>query len=169
MRLVLFDIDGTLVDCGPQVRPLFGAALVEVFGTAGHVDGYDFVGKTDPQIVLDLMTGAGLEREAVEAVLPRFRELYLERLGEGLTRERMRLLPAVVELLERLAGRTERSACSPATGSRARAPSWRATTSTASSPSAPTAATPPTAPRSPRWPSAAPPARTAGSSRRRRP
>ena len=83
MRLVLFDIDGTLVDCGPQVRPLFGAALVEVFGTAGDVEGYDFVGKTDPQIVLDLMTGAGIEREAVEAVLPRFRELYLERLGAG--------------------------------------------------------------------------------------
>ncbi len=116
MRLVLFDIDGTLVDCGPQVRPLFGAALVEVFGTSGDVDGYDFVGKTDPQIVLDLMTGAGLEREAVEAVLPRFRELYLERLGAGLTRERMRLLPAVVELLERLAGRTEEAALGLLTG-----------------------------------------------------
>ena len=37
MRLILFDIDGTLLDCGPQVRPLFASALVEVFGTAGDV------------------------------------------------------------------------------------------------------------------------------------
>ena len=36
MKLVLFDIDGTLLSCGPQVRPIFAAALVEVFGTAGE-------------------------------------------------------------------------------------------------------------------------------------
>ena len=44
MKLVLFDIDGTLLTCGPQVRPLFASALVEVFGTAGEVDAFDFTG-----------------------------------------------------------------------------------------------------------------------------
>ena len=48
MKLVLFDIDGTLLSCGPQVRPLFASALVEVFGTAGEVDAFDFTGRTDP-------------------------------------------------------------------------------------------------------------------------
>ncbi len=56
MKLVLFDIDGTLVNCGPQVRPLFASALEEVFGTSGDVDGYNFAGRTDPRIVIDLMT-----------------------------------------------------------------------------------------------------------------
>ena len=50
-----------------QPRALFAAALVEVFGTAGDVDGYNFAGRTDPQIVLDLMTGAGVPAEEVRA------------------------------------------------------------------------------------------------------
>ena len=91
MRLILFDVDGTLVDCGGQVRPLFGAALEEVFGTAGDLDGYDFAGKTDPRIVLDLMTAAGIASDAIEAALPRMREAYLRRLEAGLRRESIRL------------------------------------------------------------------------------
>ena len=59
MRLLLFDIDGTLVRCGRQVREAFAESLVEVFGTTGEIDAYDFGGKTDPQIVRDLMVGAG--------------------------------------------------------------------------------------------------------------
>jgi phosphoglycolate phosphatase-like HAD superfamily hydrolase len=106
-RLVLFDIDGTLLDCGPQVRPIFASALIEVYGTAGSVDGYDFAGRTDPRIVIDLMTAAGVpEREAREN-LPLMRELYVARLARLLDRERMRLLPGVEELLERLAGRDD--------------------------------------------------------------
>jgi phosphoglycolate phosphatase-like HAD superfamily hydrolase len=107
MRLILFDVDGTLVDCGRQIRPLFASALEEVFGTAGDVEGYDFAGKTDPRIVLDLLGAAGISGERIRAGLGRARALYLERLAAGLRPERMRLLPGVRELLERLAGRAD--------------------------------------------------------------
>ena len=107
MKLVLFDIDGTLLSCGPQVRPLFASALEEVFGTAGDVDGYDFAGRTDPRIVLDLMTGAGVAEADARAKLPRMRDLYLERLERSLERHGMQLLPAVEELLGRLAARDD--------------------------------------------------------------
>ena len=107
MKLVLFDIDGTLVNCGPQVRPLFASALEEVFGTAGDVDGYDFAGRTDPRIVLDLMTGAGMPEAEARARLPRMRDLYLARLERSLERQGMQLLPAVEELLGRLAARDD--------------------------------------------------------------
>src|SRR6185295_14511078 len=107
MKLVLFDIDGTLLDCGPQVRPLFASALVEVYGTTGDVDGYDFAGRTDPQIVLDLMTAAGVSETEAREKLPRMRDLYTERLAGALDRQRMRLHPGVEDLLERLASRED--------------------------------------------------------------
>jgi phosphoglycolate phosphatase len=102
MKLVLFDIDGTLLTCGPQVRPLFASALVEVFGTAGAVDAFDFTGRTDPGIVLDLITGAGLPEPLVRERLPRMRSLYTERLERELDRREMVLLPGVLEILDRL-------------------------------------------------------------------
>jgi phosphoglycolate phosphatase len=107
MKLVLFDIDGTLVNCGPQVRPLFASTLVEVFGTAGDVDAYDFAGRTDPAIVRDLMVGAGVPEAVVREGLPRMRALYTERLERALDRRGMVLLPGVVEILERLGGRED--------------------------------------------------------------
>ncbi len=103
MLLVLFDIDGTLLRCGPQVRPLFAAALEEVFGTAGDIASYSFSGKTDPQIVLDVATGAGVPAERARAGMAHVREAFLERLERGLDRGAMTLLPGVVELLEGLA------------------------------------------------------------------
>jgi len=102
MRLILFDIDGTLLDCGRQVRPLLAGALAAVYGTAGDIDAYDFAGKPDPRIVLDLMTGAGIERATVLAGLPEVQRHYLVALERGLAVERMRLLPGVREVLDRL-------------------------------------------------------------------
>lgn len=102
MKLILFDVDGTLLTCGPQVRPLFVAALEEVYGCTPDLAGYSFAGKTDPRIVCDLVAGTGLPRDEVLARLPAMREAYVGRLEHGLDVARMRLLPGVVELLERL-------------------------------------------------------------------
>lgn len=106
-RLLLFDIDGTLVDCGPQTRPLFAQALVEVFGTEGDCYRYNFAGRTDPRIVLDLMTAAGVPEAEVRRLLPEIRRNYLAKLEGALDREGMRLLPGVEELLERQATRPD--------------------------------------------------------------
>ncbi len=107
VRLLLFDIDGTLLQCGPQTRELFEVALCDTFGTAGDIDAYSFAGRTDPQIVYDLMTGAGFPREEVAARMPRMCDAYLPRLEAVLDRRRMCLLPGVVELLESLAPRAD--------------------------------------------------------------
>jgi phosphoglycolate phosphatase-like HAD superfamily hydrolase len=107
VKLVLFDIDGTLVDCGGQARRAFATALTEVIGTAGAIDSYDFSGKPDPRIVLDLLAGMGLSRDETLARLPEVRRVYLERLEETLVVERMRLLPGVGDLLDRLSARDD--------------------------------------------------------------
>lgn len=107
MRLILFDIDGTLLECGPQVRPILAEILTKVFGTAGGVETYDFAGRTDPGIVLDLLTEAGMPQEEILARLPEARRMYVERLERTLDRERMRLLPGVMEVLEELSRRDD--------------------------------------------------------------
>jgi phosphoglycolate phosphatase len=107
MRLVLLDIDGTLLDCGRQSRPFFAEALRDAFGVTGDIDTYDFAGRTDPGIAIGLLTAAGVPREEVIAALPRIRESYLARLDAGLDPAGMRLLPGVRPLLERLSARDD--------------------------------------------------------------
>lgn len=106
-RLILFDVDGTLIDCGGQPKPLFAEALIEVFGVAGDIARYRFTGRTDPRIVFDLMTGAGVPPERVLEELPRLRDAYLDRLAARLDPTRVRVLPAVEERLAALAGRAD--------------------------------------------------------------
>ena len=98
MRLILFDIDGTLVRGGPA-KKAFQIALEDAFGTAGAIDTHDFSGKTDPQIARELLVGAGLSATRVDAGLPRLWERYLGELEARLETTPMNLLPGVHELI----------------------------------------------------------------------
>jgi phosphoglycolate phosphatase len=106
-RLILFDIDGTLLSCGRQVAKIFAGALTEVFGGHGPLEGFSFAGKTDPMIVRELAGAIGLPAAAIDAGLSRMSSLYVERLGRELAAEKMRVLPGVLPLLQSLAGREE--------------------------------------------------------------
>jgi phosphoglycolate phosphatase-like HAD superfamily hydrolase len=101
-RLVLFDIDGTLIRGGPA-RAAFHHALLEVFGTAGPIDHWEFSGKTDPQIARELLTEAGLERDQVDEGLPVLWDRYLAEMDARLPGSPPEVLPGVRELLDRLA------------------------------------------------------------------
>lgn len=107
MRLVLFDIDGTLLRCGKQVAKHFLGALEAVFGGYHLPERFSFAGKTDPMIAVELVRGLGLDEEEIHARLPRARDLYVEAISRELDRDRMLLLPGVVELLDRLVARQE--------------------------------------------------------------
>lgn len=103
-RLVLFDIDGTLVHCGPTPRRAFKQALEQTFGTAGPIDGWIFDGKTDPLIVRELMDAAGVacDRGRIDSAL----RLYTEALARELPAEpQKKMLPGVRKLLEALVER----------------------------------------------------------------
>ena len=107
VRLLLFDVDGTLILGNRDNRRWFGDALVEVFGAAGDIDGHSFSGKIDPQIVTELLSGVGVAEPTIEAGIPQVKEAYLSRLQENLGPEHLRLLPHVRELLEWLEVRQE--------------------------------------------------------------
>ena len=81
MKLVLFDIDGTILWTDGAGRRAIHAALIEIFGGTGP-EAYWFDGKTDRQIVRDLMRLEGHADahidERMDALLERYVE-YLER------------------------------------------------------------------------------------------
>jgi phosphoglycolate phosphatase-like HAD superfamily hydrolase len=101
-RLLLFDIDGTLVTGGPA-KEAFRIALMEAFGTAGDITLHDFAGKTDPQIARELLRGAGLDDAAIASGLPALWTTYLGELERRLPATPMRALPGVAALVEALA------------------------------------------------------------------
>jgi phosphoglycolate phosphatase-like HAD superfamily hydrolase len=103
--LILFDIDGTLVDTAGAGR----RALVEVFRTLYGVDGdmeasrrVRFEGKTDPVIVVELARAFGVDEREVTGRIEEFERVYLKILRSILARPEpeRRILPGVVPLLD---------------------------------------------------------------------
>jgi len=100
-RLVLFDIDGTLLTGGPA-KFAFEAAMLDTYGTVGDVTRVSFAGKTDPQIARELLDGAGFERREIDEGLPDLWERYLGYLRAGLANTPVRVLAGVRDLLDAL-------------------------------------------------------------------
>jgi phosphoglycolate phosphatase len=83
-RLVLFDIDGTLLTAAGAGRRAIHRALRDVFGGVGPAD-YWFDGKTDPQIVRDLMRHEGHTDAVIDDRLDDVLTRYVDRLGVELS------------------------------------------------------------------------------------
>ncbi|HYH82854.1 MAG TPA: hypothetical protein VEX86_23880, partial [Longimicrobium sp.] len=66
-RLILFDIDGTLLSADGAGKRAVHAALMDVFGTTGPIGGYSFGGRTDPEIVRHLLREAEPRRLHLDA------------------------------------------------------------------------------------------------------
>lgn len=103
MRLVLFDIDGTLLRSGGAGRRSMERALTGIFGTSGDSE-YHYDGKTDKQIVRELMQRAGQDPEHVEEKMQDLLDAYLGGLNDALKLEqhRVMLYPGIPELLDAL-------------------------------------------------------------------
>jgi phosphoglycolate phosphatase len=102
-KLVLFDIDGTLLSAAGSGRRAIHTALREFFGGVGPAD-YWFDGRTDPQIVRDLMRLDGHDDEVIESRLPAVLARYVDRLSVELAdpAHPPAVCPGVFALLERL-------------------------------------------------------------------
>ncbi|HUP48377.1 MAG TPA: HAD family hydrolase, partial [Thermoanaerobaculia bacterium] len=102
-RLVLFDIDGTLITDGGAARQAFAEALAAVYGYGGDAGQYDFSGRTDPQIAFMVLRDHGLADEEIERGVPELWRRYVEALERNATPERVRALPGIEPLLSALA------------------------------------------------------------------
>ena len=101
-RLILFDIDGTLVWGGPA-KDAFVDAMTETYGTPGDFESVSFAGKTDPQIARELLAGAGMSDDEIMGGFDDLWSRYLAYLEARLPEDPVSVLPGVAELLDALA------------------------------------------------------------------
>ncbi len=103
MRLILFDIDGTLLRDGIASKIAFARALRETYNTTGPIDGFTFAGMTDPECVTEIMRLAGVDEETIHQRRRECLRRYVELLpSEMRLHDDAKLFPGVRELLERL-------------------------------------------------------------------
>jgi phosphoglycolate phosphatase-like HAD superfamily hydrolase len=107
MRLLLFDIDGTLIRTSKVGRQVMKMALEEVIGSAGQIESYPFAGKTDRGIIFDLLTEIGLSDRQINQYLP---DVYsrMAKLGKTLFyQDGLFPCAGILELISQLSQRTD--------------------------------------------------------------
>jgi len=108
-KLVLFDIDGTLLHThGAGRRAIYAALMAEIAEPAAE-SRVRFDGKTDPQIVRELLVEVAHadhdDEERVAAVCRRYVDLLAVELDTGACRTTV--YPGVTDLLDRIEGRAD--------------------------------------------------------------
>ena len=103
MRLILFDIDGTLLRDGISSRIAFARALRETYNATGPIQDFKFAGMTDPECVTQIMRLAGVDDRTILTRRQECLRRYVELLqSEMRLHDDAKLYPGVRELLERL-------------------------------------------------------------------
>ena len=108
MKVVLFDIDGTLLWTDGAGRRAVNQAIYEVYGTPA-AEAHEFDGKTDPQIVRELMRLGGAADDTIDARLNEVLARYVELLHLELARDvhTDKTYPGIAPLLDALEARDD--------------------------------------------------------------
>jgi phosphoglycolate phosphatase len=106
-RLILWDIDSTLVNTGAAGQYALVRATIEWFGGEGDLGGVEIAGRTDRAIAHQILEkyGKPLTDENVAAFLDR----YVALLPDELAKRNGRVLPGIRELLEDLARQSDKT------------------------------------------------------------
>lgn len=110
MKLILFDIDGTLVNTGGAGMRAMDRTFASLYGVDGVLAGTPLAGRTDRFIVGDAAARLDPPPLVDDEWLASFREIYCGLLEEEIASHRSaskRLLPGVRELLDVLAPRRD--------------------------------------------------------------
>ncbi len=107
MKLVLFDIDQTLLTPdGAGAAAMFNT-LRDFYGIEQIPPGYHMAGKIDTQIVVELLEYAGMDVEEAQARLPEYWALYAIELERVLPQHQVRALEGAHHLVDALERRRD--------------------------------------------------------------
>lgn len=101
-RLLLFDIDGTLLAPNGVGRAACDAAVQRLYGLPGLDLGYSFAGKIDWQILADLLAPLGYDADAVVLEMPRFAQEAARQMHLLLAQHDVCALPGTLDLIRDL-------------------------------------------------------------------
>src|SRR6187551_600774 len=104
-HVVLFDIDGTLINSARAGLRGMNAAFLRLYGVTSALEGIPLAGRTDHAIVSDVLRGMG--HTPTPASVRNLREIYLEHLELELSYPvpGAAVLPGVHAILDALAER----------------------------------------------------------------
>jgi phosphoglycolate phosphatase-like HAD superfamily hydrolase len=107
IKAVLFDIDGTILNCNSAGRAALIQATLDIFGTIGRMEKVDFQGKTDPLILKESLSIMGFSDKDIEEKSDLLKEKYFFYLQENVKTYEVTLYPGIVEILQSLSERKD--------------------------------------------------------------
>jgi phosphoglycolate phosphatase len=107
MRLLLFDVDLTLISTGGAGIHALNRACQKVIGLADAMEGVQPGGKTDPAIIREIFVSRAV-KDADPDAMGRVLDAYLTFLREEVANSASyRILPGIVSILDELMGRAD--------------------------------------------------------------
>lgn len=101
-KLILFDIDGTLLTTNGRGRAAFRTAIEDTFDRPFDDSQVSFSGKTDQQILGEILQAMGISGAPGDRAWTQALDLYRSFMRARLTAREVVVLPGVRELLKRL-------------------------------------------------------------------
>lgn len=114
MKLVLFDIDGTLIDSGGAGTRSLDYAFRDLFAVNDAFRQISMAGKTDLQIIREGLAAHGINSD--NGVVPEVIKAYIRHLGREIRNANKQLKPGIGEALDALSAMGSRIALGLLTG-----------------------------------------------------
>ncbi|MBI4691016.1 MAG: HAD hydrolase-like protein [Nitrospirae bacterium] len=99
MRLVLFDVDGTLIDSGGAGVRSLALAFTDLFSIEDAFHGINMAGKTDLQIIKEGLAKHGISADGNVKTIT---DTYLKHLGREIDNSRIHIKPGISDVLREL-------------------------------------------------------------------
>jgi len=101
-KTVLFDIDGTILNCHSAGKEAMLQAVEKTFGTIGLMKELNFQGKTDLLILKESLEPAGISMTEITMKISQLQNLYFELLMPLIQEKGIKVHPGIPEMIHEL-------------------------------------------------------------------